>query len=79
MRLESGYCSRLASLAHHVNSLKEGVSECGNGIVDYANAYLAYTNGDRNAVEFFVESYQEARIHGGCQEVEHPVVFIQND
>jgi hypothetical protein len=43
------------------------------------NAYLAYANGDRNVIELFIKGYQEPGIHSGHQEVEHPVVFIENN
>jgi hypothetical protein len=55
------------------------VSGYENGSVGCNNAHLAHANGDWNAVEFFVESDHEPRIHGGYQEVKHPVIFIEYD
>lgn len=41
--------------------------------------HLADANRDRLALEVLIEGDKEARVHGSHEEVQHPVVLIEND
>jgi hypothetical protein len=40
---------------------------------------LADTDGNRQVLQVLIQGDHEARVHGGHQEVKHPVVFVQDD
>lgn len=40
---------------------------------------LADADSDRLVLEVLIERDQEPRIHGGGEEVQHPVIFVKND
>ena len=42
-------------------------------------ANLADADSDRLIHEILIEGDQEPRIHGGGEEVQHPVIFVKND
>jgi hypothetical protein len=42
-------------------------------------AYLPNAHGNRHAVQLLIYGDQEAGVHGGDEEIHHPVVLVEDD